>query len=116
MSLQHVEGFDEAIQKMGDILFEYVASALNGKAWNCACFHERNNFSKLRITMSDGTLNADLSSPRRQGNFFVYLSKVRDMKDQFAKRWQGFKLTVFPDGKCKVQLDYDESDPNFFDS
>lgn len=115
MTEKQVEGFHEAIQQMGRILFEYVASAMGTSQWSRAWFHVLNNFSMVRVAMPDGSINADLGPPSK-GGFFTYLNEVRATKDRFAKKWHGFKLFVFPTGECTVEFDYNESDPKFFDS
>jgi hypothetical protein len=102
--------FDLIFAKMAGLLFSYVEDSVAPSDWKKAVYHAR-GFTKLRITMLDGTVTG-IHSPT--GKFLDLADEIWDMKPEFSKQWHGFKLTVFPDGKSGIELDYDEDDPTFF--
>jgi hypothetical protein len=106
------ERIDLIVAKMAGLLFSYVEDSVARLDWKEAVYYAR-GFTKLRITMLDGTVTG-IHSPT--GKFLDLADELWDMKPEFPKQWHGFKLTVFPDGKASIELIYDEDDPTFFDS
>jgi hypothetical protein len=110
MSNSISQRFDLIVAKMAGLLFSYVENSVTRLEWKQAVYYAR-GFTKLRVTMLDGTVKG-IHSPT--GRFLDLADEVWDMKPEFPKQWHGFKLAVFPDGKFRIELVYDEDDPTFF--
>jgi hypothetical protein len=71
---------------------------------------------KIRVEFPDG----DLHSIRQPYDLSALLTSLQEIKDRsFADKWYGMKLTVFPNGKCETEFDYNPAcfnDPTWYDS
>ena len=115
MASTTLERFNEIIISLGEITLANVQEKIGTAGWKVARFSDRNNFSKLRVGMPDGSINKGVKTPT-SGEFFDLLDEAWSLRDQaFAEKWYGLTISVFPDGKCEVTFDYNEDDPMFFD-
>jgi len=114
--------FNGILQQMAGLVLSTVESELKKKKWRLAFIDARapveggSCISKLRVILTDGSIIRTMDAPAQVNFRFL---EVLDIKDQlFPDRWYGFKLTIFPDGKCETEFNYNANcvnDPDFYD-
>lgn len=115
MTEEFLKLVDADIKDIAIMVFDQVLTEITKDNWQHAILYSAGSFSKLRIKMADGTVNAGITPPTSE-EFLDALDRIGAARDQSAEKWQGMKITVFPDGKCDVEFAYDNTDPSFFDS
>lgn len=117
-----LDQFHGMLQEMAAAALSEIKSQIGKKKWKLGFVDIRapvqgtSWMHKLRVELSDKTIVRSLDAPV---GVIALLTKVWDAKDKlFPQKWYGLKLTVFPDGKCETEFNYDAdciNDPDFFD-
>jgi hypothetical protein len=121
--------FQRILDNIGQILLDEVRTEMSAREWSSAFFEIRGaaksatRISKLRIILPDGKQISQDDPPIEKtpiesilDPMFDHLWKMRD--SSFPDKWYGIKVTIHPDGECKVGFNYDSkcaTDPTFFD-
>src|SRR5208337_2445380 len=105
------------------LLIAEVKREMKQTAWKIAYLDVRSSavgtsrLSKFRVAMPDGSLVSSLSKPAR---VVLLLSDLWELQQKlFPEKWYGLVLTVYPDGKCETEFNYDPKcigDPKFFET
>src|SRR5277367_4470 len=107
------KGLDEAnetINKIASILLEETKAVIRDKAWAFVFIDVRGTktkVSKLRAGWLDGSTCPllDTSLENTPPAIDDLVDSIWKIKDQvFEKKWYGLKVTVFPEGKSKVDF------------
>ena len=106
---------NEVVSKTAKALLAWVKGEMAGESWKRATISKRGHFSKLRIEMSDGSINAKVETPA-DGEFFDLLDSVLELKTQSGgERIFAFAISVCPDGRHSIEFDSRKADPSFFE-
>lgn len=111
---------ESVVKQLGDSTFSQVQAEV-GSGWSTAFLDARFStqdkswLGKIRATKDDGanvsiSLNSDLS---------LGLVHLKSFRGEGTNEWYGILLTVWPDRRCVVKLNYDpncSSDKNFYDA
>jgi hypothetical protein len=116
-----LERFNAMLQEVAQSTLAQVKKHFSKERWKLAFLDVRaaaqggSWVDKLRVVLPDGTIRG-IRGPKGQGSLFINIWALRGQL--FANPWYGFNLTVFPDGKCKTEFNYDPdcvNDPDFYD-
>lgn len=113
--------FESILNSLGDVVYTQAETGVGNGKWTEACLdarfnkHEGSWTGKIRASKVDGSkvslsLNNEIS---------LGLIDLEDCRGEGTQEWFGILLTVRPDRRCHVGLNYDErcaSDQTFYDT
>ena len=114
--------FNKCVRNIAGYIADGIGVELGKRKWLSAYLDVRSEeeadsrLMKLRIVGGDGKIIKTVDPPP---SVHSPLAQIWQEKDEiFPEKWFGLKITVFPDGNCETQINYDPdcvSDRSFFD-
>jgi hypothetical protein len=117
-----MDEFNGIVAEVATSLLTQVKDNLQKNNWKVAFLDAReppkggSGISKFRVELQDGTVIRTFKASGVTIGRFWDAFDIRDAL--FPKKWYGFTLTIFPDGKHNTEFNYDPdcvNDPDFYD-